>query len=154
MSKTTPLEYQPLPYRLKSFEGRYHPWYLPVLLQDVTPTTEIHRMRRIHLGTSGGSEASQRTIPIISARRYEGAIRNAIRQWKYDGVIELTLWFATWAVAAHDKFTECDEGGDEAWLSAHPSVAIPVLQTVFARGGTTTCVCWRMKSLEFCTCLL
>jgi ComF family protein len=95
-------------------------------IQDVSPTTQIHHIRRIRLGASAGSVGSQRTMPIVAARRYEGAIRNAIRQWKYDGAIALTPWFATWAAEAYNQFMAGNERGNEAWLNARPTVMIPV----------------------------
>jgi len=41
-----------------------------------------------------GGHLSLLRVPVVAAAVYEGLMRTAIRQWKYDGVLELTPWFA------------------------------------------------------------
>lgn len=36
------------------------------------------------------------TLPVMASAVYDGLIRTAIRQWKYDGTLEFTRWFAQW----------------------------------------------------------
>jgi predicted amidophosphoribosyltransferase len=67
-------------------------------LQDVQLLADKPRCRTLRVPSSSGN--SQR-IPVFSARRYDGVMRNAIRQWKYDGAVSLTPWFANMAAAAY-----------------------------------------------------
>jgi predicted amidophosphoribosyltransferase len=67
-------------------------------LQDVQLLADKPRCRTLLV--QGSSGKAQR-IPVFSARRYDGVMRNAIRQWKYDGAVSLTPWFASLAAAAY-----------------------------------------------------
>jgi predicted amidophosphoribosyltransferase len=67
-------------------------------LQDIKLVADKPRRRTLLVQCSSGK--AQR-IPVLSARRYDGVMRNAVRQWKYDGAVSLTPWFANMAAAAY-----------------------------------------------------
>jgi predicted amidophosphoribosyltransferase len=67
-------------------------------LQDVKLVADKPRCRTLLVKSSSGK--AQR-ISVISARRYDGVMRNAIRQWKYDGAVALTPWFAGMTASAY-----------------------------------------------------
>lgn len=50
-------------------------------------------------------------VPVVAAAVYEGLMRTAIRQWKYDGVLELTPWFARATVQVFRRLTRQGETG-------------------------------------------
>jgi predicted amidophosphoribosyltransferase len=99
-------------------------------LQDIKLVADKPRCRTLLVQGSSGN--SQR-IPVISARRYDGVMRNAIRQWKYDGAVSLTPWFANMAAAA---YAELQAGSATHPLS--PSAAANV--TGSAAGSLTDSV--------------
>jgi predicted amidophosphoribosyltransferase len=87
-------------------------------LQDIQMVADKPRCRTLLV--KGSSGKAQR-IPVISARRYDGVMRNAIRQWKYDGVVALTPWFANMAAAAY-KALQADSDSQLRSLSGTASV--------------------------------
>jgi predicted amidophosphoribosyltransferase len=60
-------------------------------LQDARPEPELRRVLRLSDGAP---------LPVVSAAAHDGLIRHAIRQWKYDGVVELTPWLAAHVTGA------------------------------------------------------
>lgn len=69
-----------------------------------------------HVSQKDGSpespgNSSLRRVPVLAAAVYEGLIRTAIRQWKYDGVLELTTWFAQAMVPVFRELTHGGETG-------------------------------------------
>lgn len=40
-------------------------------------------------------------VPVVAAAIYDGLVRNAIRQWKYDGALEFTHWFGAWVKTSY-----------------------------------------------------
>ncbi|SFV07911.1 ComF family protein [Alicyclobacillus macrosporangiidus] len=64
----------------------------PFCFQDIAQIRVSGRVRRLTFAGEG--------IPVVAAVRHDGFVRNLIRQWKYDGAIELTEWFADWASMA------------------------------------------------------
>jgi ComF family protein len=87
-------------------------------LQDIQFLADKPRCRTLLLKCSSGK--TQR-IPVFSARRYDGVMRNAIRQWKYDGAVSLTPWFASMAAAAY-KALQADSDSQQLSPSATVSV--------------------------------
>lgn len=63
----------------------------------------------------------KRLLDVYSCIPYDHFIRNLIRAWKYDGVIELTQWFSEMVAQTLDDITETD--------SLAFDVAVPVLST-------------------------
>jgi predicted amidophosphoribosyltransferase len=57
--------------------------------QDAQATVNTPTFRRLSVDCSDG-----RPVPLIvlAGADYQGFLRNAIRQWKYDGALELTPW--------------------------------------------------------------
>ncbi|MCL6600010.1 MAG: ComF family protein [Alicyclobacillus macrosporangiidus] len=64
----------------------------PFCFQDIAQIRVSCRVRRLPFAGEG--------LPVVAAVRHDGFVRNLIRQWKYDGAIELTEWFADWASTA------------------------------------------------------
>lgn len=64
----------------------------PFCLQDVDPGHVQGRRREIPLPR--GNVRQREQFAICTAHVYEGVLRDAVRQWKYDGAVDLTAWFA------------------------------------------------------------
>lgn len=60
-------------------------------LQDTPPLAGIRR----RIPTSSGH-----ALQVVAAAANEGMVRRAIRQWKYDGAVEITPWLASLAAGA------------------------------------------------------
>jgi predicted amidophosphoribosyltransferase len=103
-------------------------------LQDIQLLADKPRCRTLLVQSSSGK--AQR-IPVHSARRYDGVMRNAIRQWKYDGAVSLTPWFAN-MVAATYKTLQPDSHSHQ--LS--PSATASVTRSVTASTGSEA---WSFK---------
>ncbi len=65
--------------------------------QDAQATATTPIIRRVPLQFSGG----QAVLAVLAGADYQGFLRNAIRQWKYDGALELTPWLVGLMVAAY-----------------------------------------------------
>ncbi|WP_206917128.1 ComF family protein [Alicyclobacillus suci] len=66
-------------------------------------------------------QSPKRPLDVYSCIPYDHFIRNLIRAWKYDGVIELTQWFSEMAAQMLDALTETE--------SLAFDVAVPVPST-------------------------
>lgn len=60
--------------------------------------------------SESGVRPSIQRVPVISAARYEGLMRTAIREWKYDGTLEITAWFADWVANAFGDYVANQTG--------------------------------------------
>lgn len=93
---------------VQSHDGAYTDLHgvCPFCLQDAMHLS--YGMRQRNLRVNG------RAVPVLTAAVYEGLMRNAIRQWKYDGVVQLTEWFGSWVHHAYQRF-----------LRTHPATTTP-----------------------------
>ena len=64
----------------------------PFCLQDVD-TGQVDGRRR-EMPLPGARARKTEYFVIHTAHAYEGVLRDAVRQWKYDGAVDLTAWFA------------------------------------------------------------
>jgi ComF family protein len=62
-------------------------------------TKVLRRTLNVPACTAGQKEALS-PVYVYSALRYTEALKQIIRRWKYDGVIEFTEWLAMWTCAA------------------------------------------------------
>ncbi|MCL6517453.1 ComF family protein [Alicyclobacillus sp.] len=75
--------------------GAHRVLLCPFCQQDVAKIRLAPRVRHLVHPPRG--------VWVVAAVRHDGLVRNLIRQWKYDGAIALTEWFADWAHAAWRK---------------------------------------------------
>ncbi|GGJ13770.1 hypothetical protein GCM10010885_23900 [Alicyclobacillus cellulosilyticus] len=74
------------------------PAICPFCQQDVACQLRAPRWVRLHLRhLPSGREAE---VAVLCAGVHDGGLRQALREWKYDGAVALTAWWAEQAAAA------------------------------------------------------
>lgn len=85
--------------------------------------------------TSMSNCTSARVLPILAASVYDGLVRNAIRQWKYDGTLEFTKWFAAWMRSAYQDFQAANRTTELAEVAADILTPVPSSLDRFQKRG-------------------
>lgn len=86
-------------------------------------------------GIETGGDSSLLRVPVVAAAVYEGLMRTAIRQWKYDGVLELTPWFAQGMVHVFRHLERAGEAVGTVWGQIDTMIPVPSSADRFKKRG-------------------
>ncbi|GMA51296.1 phosphoribosyltransferase [Alicyclobacillus contaminans] len=115
--------------------GRSHQSVMPLTLcmfcwQDLNASSASYAFESFttRLSSAGhGHGESSWMLPVLAARPYDGKLQTAIRQWKYDGAIEFTAWFAQQMAVVYRRFQrDIEEGTASAADWGRPELLVPV----------------------------